>query len=71
MSDVSSVQVFWTPILEMLVEGSVVPIPVQTGLLRLRPSSADIRSASNIKQLTAGIVDQIHEPDHLVLHASR
>ena len=71
MSDVFSCAVFLTPILEVLVQGCVVPIAVLAGLLGLRPTSTDIRGASNIEKLTAGIMNQIHKPGHLVLHASR
>ena len=71
MPYISSFLVFWTPLLEVLVQGRIVPVAVLTGLLGLRPSRTDIRSASNIEKLTAGIMDQIHKPDHLLLHASR
>ena len=55
----------------MFVKCCVVPIAVLTGFLCLRPSRTDIRGASNIEKLTAGIMNQIHEPGHLILHASR
>ena len=72
-SDDLLVGIVGTPnaILEVLVQGCVIPIAVLAGLLRLRPTSTDIRGASNIQKLTAGIMSQIHKPGHLVLHASR
>ena len=71
MSDVSCFDVLLTPVLEMFVKGCIIPILVLAGLLGLRPSSTDIWGASNIQKLTAGIMSQIHKPDHLVPHASR
>ena len=60
MSYVSSFLMFWTPLLEVLVQGCIVPVAVLTGLLGLRPSRTDIRGASNIEHRE--VDSWYHEP---------
>ena len=71
MSDIPSLQMLGASSLEMFVQSSIVLVPVLAGLLCTRPSWAGIHGAPNIKKLAKCVVNQIHKPDCLVLHASR
>ena len=67
VSDIPSVNVFWTPFFEVLVEASVVFVSMETCTFCGTPSTANINSAAHIQQLTVGVMSKIDKPFVLLL----
>ena len=67
---ITSLNVFWT-IVEVLLKTSVGLVSAETSILGLAPPGTWVLSTPHVEQVTSSVLDQIHEPSHLVLHTGR